>query len=336
MFPWLTALLLLSAEPAPKAQCTASDSTPATVLEIATRPQHFVGRCVTVTGPASGIALYDGVEGIYLSQSAGRNSGRHRIGLYSRDNAIRREAAKRRAPALLTVTGRVDTCEAMEAAARRASEARKRETGEISIVFMSGYCHYLGGPVVRADSYTEADVRLERLTGERARRLYGELVVPPPDWPVLSWMLDLAGQFESALRTGDRERLARLHDISLETDHESSREMLDYLLDQASPFAEVRTGGQVQSELFIHSGGLSGSRYVVHSRYPSGVLCFCRTRDCTHVWPISASDASNAPDKPYACTMIEPQDWTRRKAAFRTPVNSAWLAEPARTAFRRD
>lgn len=336
MLPWLTALLLLGAESAPQASCTAANSTPATVRQIATRPEDFVGRCVTVTGPASGIAIYDGVEGIYLSQSEGRNSWRHRIGVYSRDNAIRREAAERRAPALLTVTGRVDTCEAMEASARRAAAENDRKTGEVSIVMMGGYCHYLGGPVVRADSYVETEARLERLTGERARRLYGELVVPPPDWPLLSWLLDLSGQFERALRAGDRGRLAALHDIDLKSARRPSQEALDYLLDETSPFAEVRRRGTVQSELFIHYGDLTGSGYAESSRYPSGVLCFCRTRDCTHVWPISASDASNAPDKPYACTMIEPQDWTKRKAAFRTPVNRAWLAEPARTAFHRN
>ena len=178
--------------------------------------------------------------------------------------------------------------------------------------------------------------RVERLYGERARKLFGELIEPPGDWPMLSQLAALADRFEKALKAGDRRELAELHDLDPDDVGDGDKAMLDYLFtSERSPFAEVRRAGRSQSALFIRHRQLSGEDYREAGRFPDGVLCFCRTRDCSHSWPISASDASNAPDKPYACTMIEPQGWAKRKSRFNTSVDKAWLAEPARTAFRR-
>ena len=332
MIGLIAALLFLAPQTdaaAPEPACTAQTAIRTDLRAIAEHPERFAGRCVTVSGPASGIALYSGVEGIYLNQRKYYGGWRHRIGLYSPDNRIRRSAADRDSPAVLTVTGRVDTCERLSAAAHASA-------GPDSIVMMSGYCHYYSGAVVHADVYFEdSRARVERLYGERARKRYGELIAPPDDWPMLPQLQALADRFETALKAGDRRALAALHDLDPD-DPGDDRAMLDYLLtDERSPFAEIRRAGQSQSALFIRHRQLSGDDYREASRHPSGVLCFCRTRDCSRSWPISASDASNAPDKPYACTMIEPQDWAKRKSRFNTLVDKAWLAEPAETAFHR-
>src|SRR6185436_4112182 len=97
--------------------CTAATAVRAAVTEITRRPDRFMGRCVTVTGPASGTTIYSGVDAIYLGQIPGVVSGpaatRGLIGLYSEGHRLRTELAPERGLAHLVVTGTVDSCERM-------------------------------------------------------------------------------------------------------------------------------------------------------------------------------------------------------------------------------
>lgn len=112
----LAAALLLSPVQEPPA-CTARDATRTSVAAIGDNPERFIGRCVTVSGLASGVAIFSGVEGFYRTNRYGVSGNsdpgdlrRHRIGLYARNNALRRMAAETQSALWITATGRVSTC----------------------------------------------------------------------------------------------------------------------------------------------------------------------------------------------------------------------------------
>lgn len=335
MILWLLASLAAAAAPVPPVSstqpCTARDAVRAAVVEIAGRPDHYLGRCVTVTGALAGISMYSGREGLYRAASFGRDGNptpqdlRHRIGI---DNdGIR--GLRMRHPLRATVTGRVDTCEARSERVRRETEAR----GGIPIFMLTGYCHYHGGATIVVHAFQITEQGYERLSGEAARRDFGNLAFMPADWPQRAQIEALVADFLAALRAGDRAALAGLHDISPSTHNESDRESLARLLDSLySPFAGFRRAAPPQTAIFV--GGRGGAPLPPDGNVAARV-CFCRTAECTGRWPISASDADAAEDRPYACTAIEPRDWTPRRAGFLTPAQwQGWLPEPAATAFR--
>lgn len=331
----LASLLALAAvrAPAPPPACTPASSIRTSVTAIARNPGRFMGRCVTVSGPSSATALFSGVDGIYLGQWPsvfdGTVGARHRIGLYSESNRLRAARLSTGGPAHLTVTGRVDSCELMQNRLRAAS----RQRGDAIIIpMMGGYCHWFGGPVIQLASYThDPAVRYERLTGEAARTRVGDLVAATARTPGLAALQAFAREFADAIRRGDRAALAALHDFGTDLRGDDDRRVLAYLLEMPdSPFAEMRRGADPGVAIFVRRNASIERDVEV-----SGVLCFCRAGHCGDNWPISIIDAANGPDKPYACTIVEPRNWEPRRGGLHTYVNAAWLLEPARTASRR-
>jgi len=330
----LSSILLASFQPAasPPA-CTPDRAERTSVAAIARNPDRFVGRCVTVSGPVGGTMIYTDNEGIYLAHrgrgghSAGPPASLHRVGLYS-PNAEIRARYSRPPPVRLTVTGTVDTCARM----RQRVEAENRP-GQV-LTMLGGYCHWQGGPVIHAVSWREnASRRYERLMGESARARLGSLAQIPADWPHRPDLEAFARDFLHALRAGDRAALAQLHDIS-----PAGRERdatLHALLDApGSVWAEVRQGPTPQQVIFTEAMTQS-SALGAADELPDGLVCYCRVRDCSQTWPIAWADADNAPERPYACTFVQPADWLPRRAWLDTPQRPAWHPEPRRTAFRR-
>jgi hypothetical protein len=326
----LIALALAAVQPAQTRPppCTARGAIRTDVVAIARAPERFLDRCVTVTGALAGIRMYSGREGLYLTSRFGPDGNptaadlQHRIGIDKQEIRNLRMPHPMRA----TVTGRVDSCE------RRGERARARRTaqGEIPIVMLTGYCHYQGGPTIVVDAYEIGQQGYERMTGEAARRRYGNIALIPADWPHRAALEQLAAQFLAALRTGDRAALAALHDIRPGSTNESDRAQLFSLLDDpASPFVQLRRAAPSQSAIFV----TSREGAAIPEDYVSGILCFCRTGDCATRWPIAFNDADNGPDRPYVCTKVEPRDGGPIRARLRTPTRG-WLAEPSRTAFR--
>lgn len=328
----LALALVQPAEARPPA-CTAETAVRAAVTEITRRPDRFMGRCVTVAGPAGGTTIYSGVDAIYLGQIPGVVSGpaatRGLIGLYSDGNRLRMELAPERGLAHLVVTGTVDNCERMRD--RLGAAAQRERAGNILPIMMGGYCHWRGGPVIRIASYArDPAVRYERLIGEAARARVGDLVMATPRTPGFGVLRDFATAFAEAMRRGNREALARLHDFRPGTRNPEDLALLAYLLDDPeSPFASLRRGIGGGPAIFVRRNAS-----IARDEGVSGVICFCRTSDCRGRWPISILDAAGRPDRPYVCTIVEPRNWERRGAGLSTPVRGGGLAEPARSAFR--
>lgn len=332
----LSLLALLAAAPTapaawPNQPCTAGNAERATIVEIASRPDRYFGRCVTVSGALSGVALYDGREGLYRAFQYGADGNptaadrTHRIGI---DSQQLRELRVRK-PLASTVTGRVDNCAARQARAEQAEASR----GAPAIISLGGYCHFNDGPTLVVSAFQITEQGYERLTGEAARRTFGNLVPMPAAWPQRAVIESLVADFLAAVRTGDRASLAALHDIRPATTNESDREILSWLSDnQYSPFVQFRHAAPSQTAIFVSAS--DGVPLASDGRIAARA-CFCRAGDCTGRWPISTNDADSDEARPYVCTAIEARDWAPRHAGFRTQVRTnGWLAEPAASAFR--
>jgi hypothetical protein len=330
----LLALLIAAAPAAPVAwpsqPCTIRAAQRATVVEITSRPDHYFRRCVTVTGPYAGITMFSDREGMYRAHRFGPDGNispadrGHQIGI---DRQQLRDLDLRH-PLRTTVTGRVDICERRRARLER----QARDRGEIPLIMLGGYCHYYGGPTIVVDAFQITEGSYERLTGEAARRDYGNLVPMPADWRQRAAVEALTRDFLAALRAGDRAALAVLHDTRPDTSNEHDRSLLYWLLEMPdSPFAFLRRAVPAQT-VFLVTG--SAGAPLPTDGYIAARVCFCRSADCTGRWPIAINDADADPQRPYVCTAIEPRDWAPRRAGFSTPVpRSGFLAEPAATAF---
>jgi hypothetical protein len=327
MIALLAAFILAAAQgtaPSPQA-CQASNSVRTTVAEIGRNHDRFLDRCVTVSGALIGIRIYDDRDGIYLTHRFGRDGNTpptetHRsIGL---DNQEIRNL-QMRYPHEATITGRVDSC-------RRRSD---RVVARGGIPFLGGYCHYSSGPTIIVDAWNITERSYERMTGENFRRRFGNIGFMPADWPSRPAVENLIAEFLQALRAGDRAKLSELHEARSSNEHD--RSVLYALIeDRDSVFAQVRQMAAPQTAIFVHMAE-DGSFLGREDTAISALACFCRSADCSDRWPISINDANNQAHRPYACTRIEPRDWTARKAAFNTPIRGSVLHEPARTAFRQ-
>lgn len=315
----------------PSQPCTDREAQRATVVEITRRPEYYFRRCVTVTGPYAGITMFRGREGLYRAHRYGPGGNTsaadrgHQIGI---DRQQLRDLGLRH-PLRTTVTGRVDICERRHARL----EQQARDRGQLPLIMLAGYCHYHGGPTIVVDAFQITEGSYERLTGESARRGYGNLAPMPADWPQRAAIESLTADFLAALRAGDRNALAGLHDFRPNTTQEDDRSLLRWLLEiPQSPFASLRREAPSQTAYFV---GASGGAPIACDGHVAARVCFCRTADCTGRWPISSGDADADPERPYVCTAIEPRDWTPRGAGFNTPLpRPGWLPEPAVTAFR--
>ena len=154
---WL-GLLLVRFGAAEVPQCSPATAERATVGEIKRRPDRFLGRCVTVSGPVDPISIYASDAARARSHRLLRLRGtptepdpRHRLGVYFGND--RSEAHGRNGR--WKITGIVDDCDLMyeraQSKATRETGAGTQEEGDAMVVIMmTGYCHYLSGPVIRS------------------------------------------------------------------------------------------------------------------------------------------------------------------------------------------
>lgn len=326
---FLTAALALVTPHANK-PCTVETAVRTTVTAIGENLDRYLDRCVTVSGPASSIALFSSVEGVYRAQRRAidgrgdpKEGRQHRLGLYSDDDVLRKSNLSNLT--WLTVTGRVDSCE-------RKRERALAEAGEDIVVMMLGYCHSLGGAVIDAVGFSVDPGRTpQRLVGEPARSRVGDLVQAPDDWLQLSALRRLAADFRAALRKGDRRALAEMHDIGADPDARE-RALLEFLIDRPdSPFAQVRRNRAVPMAIFIRRSEIERARARLPVEAPFGTICLGRRGDRRRAWPISADDADNDPERPYACTDVGWPDDGRGTLRLYTRLDRAGgLAEPSR------
>lgn len=121
-----------------------------TIRAIAEEPERFDGVCVRVVAYSDGRSLFARRNSMRI-RSMKRNSVLLRdemIGVYDLPT-LPDTLRKRQWDSGLkwTLVGKVDLCSDMYRRAREKADAEKKD-GEITLVMMTGYCHYLDGPVL--------------------------------------------------------------------------------------------------------------------------------------------------------------------------------------------
>lgn len=283
---------------------------------------------MTLTGVAWRNAIFSSVDGYYRAERRewrGRRLGpdlRHRVGLYDYEPIAgdRFEA--------VAITGIVDTCERRARVVRRENEEASRRaiaerSGEIVIMLLSGYCHFVGGPVLRVTEFRSVGgTPPERRIGPDARDRIGSLIPATMAWRHYRQIGRLAASLRNALASGDRAALSALHGR-----RGADRQALDYLLaDPASPFRELRVVRDAKAIILIAAVDWDGQAADDRRRDRDSFICFCRGPDCARLWPIAPVDTWHDPDHPFAC--FEVSEDGRGNLSIDANQDDAPLREP--------
>jgi hypothetical protein len=328
------ASLLLAAAPPPAPAAAPPPCSPAaarrmTHAQIAAAGELFDGVCVRMSGIGSDRTLFDSREGVYRGiQAGGWFADPHRLDFHHPDvEAATTQTGARR----LVVTGRLWTCMV--------------RVGPNSWNRVDGVRHCSGRPHIlladRIEWTWDRSRPLERLVGEEMRARFGNLVEATEAWPRLPAARAAAAEFLDALRSADRARMARLHGGEVGDGSAYIPLLLNYLFDNYyGPFQQLHQRREVQTAIFVPRRRPWQPAIVDH---PRATICYCRTADCTGLWPISSGDETGS-DRPYACTAWEapiripfsnavPPPETA--GVINTYASAGWLAEPSQSAFRR-
>lgn len=315
MIAALAFLLLSGGQPVSRPP-VAEPCTRTSVEEIAAAPDSFVGRCVSVSGIAGRARLFGSVEGFYRDGRVDEGgSGRGHVGLVGVDGPAGRPNED---PVFLDIVGRVATCGQLREVAVQAGRPE----------LVPPYCRFGLAPVILVgDQRPGSSRRIERLLCEENRRLLGTLELAPSDWDLLPQLRQAAERFRRAVAARDVAALREMHGLA--EDPFPDPELLPHILDEPdSPFAELRDGSPRQLAILRRTD--PGLREQAR-RDGFAFLCFCRTGDCSGLWPISFDDAQSRPDRPFVCTYHYPSG----SALLYTSVRPGFLPEPAASAFRR-
>jgi hypothetical protein len=191
-----------------------------------------------------------------------------------------------------------------------------------------GYCHYRGGLVLMDSTVRHGPpVSFPRLTGDEARRAYGDLLTvdeasAPPAEPV-----HLLRRFLAAMQAGDEAAAGALagsyNRIILEGPVGIARWRA--FLGSRGPFAFLHWT-KAPEPVFFRA---KQSREEEKQHTADWFACFCKTRDCAGIWPIAAKDAAADADSDYACVRLfraqtEGKSWeigidTLRARSFAVP-----------------
>lgn len=296
-------LIALVAAARPQA-CTLENAQPATVREIAAAPDRWFGRCVRLEGLTTGQTFYQDVEAGYRRDASDKedrpNDGW--LGLYPREGRV-----DRRRPRRASVAGIVQDC-------GRNYEAAEAGAGPEVLIMSVGYCHYNGGLILgEATIRHGARVSLPRLTGDKARLAVGDLLTvnetgAPPAEP-----LGLLRRFVAAVRAGDSVGAAALagsYNVNVRNGPQGQMRWRRFLTAEG-PFAFLRKDRR--EPIFFRAR--QSREDAEYDASPDWFACFCRTRDCKGLWPISVKDAVADYDPAYACIRLyrapaEGEPWT--------------------------
>lgn len=314
------ATLLLAAGQTQAAQqaerCTMRTAVAADVRAMAREPQRWLGRCVRLVGYVSYNHFYADVGGYYRYFASDYDDHRNDgwLGLYPRRRYGFRGPMQRG-----SVVGIVHDCE---------SDQERSDA-----IMMMGFCHYRYGLVLREVSLrAQASVDFHRQTGDGARRAIGDLETAEEAGPLPPEVSSLFNRFILAVRAGDQATLQGLIVSNYGDEQDEHRRVAAeraFLLGSESPLAVLRAAREPQVAYFR-------SRLPRHVERPGNWhACFCKTADCSNVWPISESDATADPVRPYLCVEAFGQDYRRPADRIGVIRQSGYPLEPARTAIRR-
>lgn len=131
--------------------CEPAQAVRASIDEIRARPEAYIDRCVRVAGFSNGVSMF--------KSRTEPHRMRNGIGIYDLPRLPAGPADDGGLPVhRWSVVGRVDSCERIRDRMLRALERQRRSDPDIlPVVFMTGHCHYVRGPVIFVDAARRLD-----------------------------------------------------------------------------------------------------------------------------------------------------------------------------------
>jgi hypothetical protein len=308
------------------AACQPDEVMDSDFLDVSRKPATYKNKCVRVQALIAGRELYSGVQGYYLAGArigtVPERTEHHRMGIYASSELMEHIGA--RGPHFATVTGMVGECADFY--------------GDNAMVM--GYCHYTDdGTYVIVASITNQSEDIARQTGEHARARFGTLRAPPVDWPHRSIVEGIARRWLQAIQRHDSANFALLHGLELDDidgdDDQPGELFYEAFTTADSSFASFRNSKAIPpAALFVVAPPKSLIDELQakpqDDDYETSVACFCRTASCAERWPISLSDAANAPQRPYICAQIDIEGTREGEPTYNVHTNIEWrlLKEP--------
>jgi hypothetical protein len=288
--------------------CRREESMPVAFRELATNIEAYAGKCIIVRGMTSGYFFYGGIEDYYRFNNSSLERDRPTVGLYAPNEEAREQLFGRRQSVELVALA--NTCAHLSAFAHKDDDKRKPEhtmtaDGEVelvTIVMLTGYCHYTDEPVLHVSEFRILDPGPLRLTGDDARRALGDSDDLQPDTPIYAEATSRIRQWFDAVRRRDIVGLWGQSWHRYNTDIGDKEEWPTSIFwDKDTPLRFL-FGRPSLPPIKYYVARISAEEQSKGEYVVSG--CICRTPDCTGRWPIHSSDASISPAWPYACMWV--------------------------------
>lgn len=252
------------------AVCTPENAAATTIAKVAADPAAWMGQCVAVDGLYVSERIYADADAIY-----GVNAnflGGFIDGMQPLPGAWRG-----------SFVGRVTDCEVAEATLLN---GQLRGPG-INQNGRTLGCLAPRGPMLMfmTASGLKASGLKRRLPGAKG----GDLTQALSDWAHYQPMLDIAAQFETAMRSDSDAALGNLLG--------NGYRAMELRAGEDTAFAGLKNGKPTQLRLFRYPDPLAG--------VAAGEACYCLKASCDRTWPIAGRDADNQPGRPYACLRIQ-------------------------------
>ena len=278
----------------PRGDCTAAESIPASLERFLSRPSRFMNKCIRVRGFVAFRSVAPSLEWLYQSPDTDKL-----IAIYGEDSSGANLWGLR---AYADLVGFAYSCEQLgefvyAEADRANAEAKKAGRDTESFPFISGNCHYHGGPLLWVSQATVDKAAPNRVFGKRNAK-YGDLV------PMAS-----SARYASEI-TG---AIAPMFDLIRQRDKSGLKTYLEKLgVGSASFDSDLAIDPEKTPFSFLLG---ASSTPVVHyfvskdrARGAFGdyaaVGCICKSDGCDGKWPIAYMDVRYEPDWPYSCIQI--------------------------------
>lgn len=290
----------------PRKDCTRAESVPLDAGAFTRNPQRYGGRCVHVRGIVVWRGFVRDRTELYDWGSGKVDSAM--IAVYGEDESGGEDLWRTRTYA--DIVAYTYSCEELteysfwSAERDNAAEAARAKATNAAVTvsympFVSGLCHYRGGPVLWISEWTPLPELPTTLHDGSSARRYRNIDEVNERWPHFAEAHSVVAQRFEQFRKMDRaahvdyyrKMFARMQD---------GQKMADQLADEAWRRFSFLSGRTDLPPIKMFLGRPSRDANGTYVAFG----CVCKEADCSKRWPIHSMDTDAQPDWPYVCIPV--------------------------------
>ncbi|MGD0190946.1 MAG: hypothetical protein ABSD74_09420 [Rhizomicrobium sp.] len=272
--------------------CSTSEAIPIELKQFGSDPDRYFGKCIRTRGLVFARYIFPDLPSLY-----GHPQPEETIAIYGASPQGYELWDMRK---FVDVVGFAYSCESLWAnaevqAQQSMEEAKKKGSGETTIPFLAGECHYHAGPILYVSQIAIDGGAATRFFGPAAAEKYGNLTPMAHDTPHAAEIVEAIAPAFQHVRKRDEESLkAHLEKLGMNLAASEAKMAID---PNRSPFSFLLGAGRAPE---IHYFLLKTPSTDAASDYVA-FGCVCKVSDCEGTWPIHSADTNADPDWPYAC-----------------------------------